>query len=81
MIIYMSQLVRDKRNARAEFRQPVVSVVRKGKLTYVNEVIIKDSNGRQICRVVYEPKKDPSPFHKVSAWVEVNEDAATVEFL
>jgi hypothetical protein len=77
----MSHLVRDKRNARAEFRQPVVSVVRRDKLMYVNEVRVKDSSGKVICRVVYDPKVDPSKYHKVSAWVEVDESAADVEFL
>jgi len=81
VIVYMSHLVRDKRNARAEFRQPVVSVVRRDKLMYVNEVRVKDSSGKTICRVVYDPKVDPSKFHKVSAWVEVDESSADVEFL
>jgi hypothetical protein len=81
VIVYMSHLVRDKRNARAEFRQPVVSVVRRDKLMYVNEVRVKDSSGKVICRVVYDPKVDPSKYHKVSAWVEVDESAADVEFL
>lgn len=81
MIVYMSHLVRDKRNARAEFRQPVVSVVRQDKLMYVNEVRVRDSTGNVICRIVYDPKVDPSKFHKVSAWVEVDESLADVDFL
>jgi len=48
---------------------------------YVNEVRVRDSTGNVICRIVYDPKVDPSKFHKVSAWVEVDESLADVDFL
>lgn len=80
VIVYMSHLVRDKENARAEFPQPVVSVLDGKRTMYVNEVEVMDKDGNVVCRVVYDPNKDPSPHHKVSAWVEIDKDAADVRY-
>ncbi len=79
-VVYMSHLVKDKGNARAEIRQPVISVLKGKKLMYVNEVRVLDTSGELVCRIVYNPDGDPSPIHKVSAWVEIMDGSANVEY-
>lgn len=47
---------------------------------YVNEVRVLDTSGELVCRIVYNPDGDPSPIHKVSAWVEIMDGSANVEY-
>ena len=80
MIAYPNELVKSRANARKRNRLPVIAVVSGGRLMNVNGILIRDLAGTIVARVTYDPSVHPSPFHDVSAWVQIEEDSTQIDF-
>lgn len=58
-------------NAKAkEFTEPVITVHRNGRQVWCNEVEIKDSRGRVVARVRYEPERPLKT--GATVWIEAD---------
>lgn len=68
-IIHMNECIREKKPG-----HPVIRAVRGKEVVEANllRIIV---GGREVGRVIFDPKKNPSETHNVTAWVELYGDA------
>jgi hypothetical protein len=70
-IIHVNQHV-IKKNSKTGERKPVITCKTYKENTYGSSVIIKDSSGNEVARVIYSPDKPLSCGAKV--WIETNNE-------
>ena len=66
-VIYMNHHIRDR-----EVTEPVITVMRGGRVVYADEVVIRDRGGRVVARVVFRRQGLKGAPHNVRAWVETD---------
>lgn len=81
--IYMNHRIRNRSLTRPRKDRPVIVAQRQDDANYV--MVSEDNcfsivvDGKVVGRVLFDPRKDPSPTHHVKAWVEVDTHLPNVE--